>query len=284
MNSIPLLAVAHGSRDPRSAATVSAIVARLRARGVDARLCFLDLNAPSVEQVIDVVAAQGHRGAIVVPMLLGNAFHARVDLPGLLAAARRRHPQLTLTQADVLGDDPRLIAAVRDRILETGVRLDDPGVGVALAAVGSSSAAANARTRRIADTLTAGTAWRAVTCFATAAEPSVTQAVSQLSPVRTLVVAPWFLAPGLLTERVAAAANDIVESCDDTHARVSASPSPTAPTRPSRTDGAASMRAGSAPGAPRGVLAATIGAHEAVVEVVLDRYAAAALEVLPRSA
>ncbi|GAA3191378.1 hypothetical protein GCM10020255_090880 [Rhodococcus baikonurensis] len=91
---VPLIAVAHGSRDPRSARVITAAVAALReARpDLDVRLAFLDLNAPSIDQVLDGVAHDGHTHAVVVPMLLGNAFHARVDLPGLLAAAAVRHP------------------------------------------------------------------------------------------------------------------------------------------------------------------------------------------------
>ena len=121
---VPLIAVAHGSRDPRSARVIAAAVAALREvrPDLDVRLAFLDLNAPSIDQVLDGVAHDGHTHAVVVPMLLGNAFHARVDLPGLLAAAATRHPQLTVFQADVLGRDARLIEAVRERILEAGAR------------------------------------------------------------------------------------------------------------------------------------------------------------------
>lgn len=208
---VPLIAVAHGSRDPRSARVISAAVAALRdARpDLDVRLAFLDLTAPSVDQVLDGVAADGHSQAVVVPLLLGSAFHARVDLPGILTAARLRHPQLSVFQADVLGRDPRLVDAVRQRIVEAGVRSDDETVGVALAAVGSSDAAANADSARLASMLRSGTAWSGVrVCFATSAEPTVAQSIASLREggARHIVVAPWFLAPGLLTDRLGRAA------------------------------------------------------------------------------
>ncbi len=113
-----LIAVAHGSRDPRSAATVAEVVGALAAArpDLDVRTAFLDLTAPSVEQVVDAVAADGHTHAVVTPLLLGSAFHARVDLPGMLAAARSRRLGLHLTQADVLGGDAGLIGALRDRV------------------------------------------------------------------------------------------------------------------------------------------------------------------------
>lgn len=235
----PLIVVAHGSRDPRSARAVSAAVAAIRGArpDLDVRLCFLDLSAPSVDQVVDTVAEEGHSSAVVVPLLLGSAFHARVDLPGLLAAARFRHPGLDLVQADVLGDDERLVSAVRDRVRGTGIGLDDPEVGVVLAAVGSSRADANDRTATIAPRLLAGTAWSGVeVCFATT-QPSLPQAVSRLRAggARRIVIAPWFLAPGLLTDRIDAAADAV---------------------------------------APDALRADVIGGHPLLVEVVLDRYRA----------
>ncbi|WP_107983309.1 sirohydrochlorin chelatase [Rhodococcus sp. OK519] len=239
----PMIAVAHGSRDPRSARVVTAAVAAIRARrpDLDVRLCFLDLNAPSVDQVVDAVAAEGHSAAVVVPLLLGSAFHARVDLPGILAAARRRHPQLAIVQSEVLGHDRRLVAAVRDRIVATGVTTDDTRTGVVLAAVGSSDARANDRTRALTSVLAEGTRWSETTvCFATSAEPTVGQAISLLRSrgVERIVIAPWFLAPGRLTDRL----------------------------------GAAALQA-----APDTIFADTIGAHHHVADVALDRYDAAVI-------
>lgn len=219
---------------------VTAAVAAIRAQrpDVDVRLCFLDLNAPSVDQVVDAVAAEGHSAAVVVPLLLGSAFHARVDLPGILAAARARHPQLTIVQSDVLGHDHRLVDAVRDRITETGVATDDTRTGVVLAAVGSSDSRANDRTRALAGVLAEGNRWATTACFATSAEPTVGQAISLLRSrgVERIVIAPWFLAPGRLTDRLGTAALDA---------------------------------------APEVVFAETIGAHRNVAEVALDRYRSA---------
>ncbi|GAA5068562.1 sirohydrochlorin chelatase [Nocardia callitridis] len=206
-----LIAVAHGSRDPRSAATMAAVVDQLRAArpDLDVRLAFLDLSAPSVEQVVDAVAAQGHTHAVVTPLLLGSAFHARVDLPGLLASAGARHPGLRLVQADVLGPDERLIAALRDRVTAAS-RPGNHRLGVAVAAVGSSSPEANTRTAEVAQRLSSDTGWHTHICFVTT-EPSVTEAVSRLRTrgATEILLAPWFLAPGLLTDRLSRAVPDI---------------------------------------------------------------------------
>ncbi|WP_083889193.1 sirohydrochlorin chelatase [Nocardia pneumoniae] len=213
-----LIAVAHGSRDPRSAATVAAVVAAVATArpDIDVRTAFLDLNTPSVEQVVDSLAAQGHTHAVVTPLLLGSAFHARVDLPGLLGAARTRYPQLRLTQADVLGSDALLIGALRDRVLAARAvehASANRRIGVAVAAVGSSSAAANARTAEVAARLAARTGWLTEICFATT-EPSVLEAIPRLHArgADHVVVAPWFLSPGLLTDRLLHAAPEAVHT------------------------------------------------------------------------
>ncbi|MEV6430534.1 sirohydrochlorin chelatase [Nocardia sp. NPDC051463] len=275
-----MIAVAHGSRDPRSAATMSDVVALIAATrpDVDVRLAFLDLSTPSVEQVVDAVVADGHTHAVVAPLLLGNAFHARIDLPGLLDTARTRHPRLQLTQADVLGPDPRLVTALHDRALEAlacrpasaphlaeghsvrgtwlrhiardtrhGVPLRTrtqplERIGIAVAAVGSSSGAANGRTALVAQRLAAVTGWRTEICFATT-EPGVTEAVSRLwsRGADHVLVVPWFLAPGLLTDRLADSAPELV------HAEV-------------------------------------IGAHPALADIVWDRYDATSASTLTLSA
>lgn len=82
-----LLAVAHGSRDPRSAATVRALVTavRLAAPGTEVREAFLDLSSPKVGERLAELHARGQRQVVVVPLLLGSAYHARVDLPALIA-------------------------------------------------------------------------------------------------------------------------------------------------------------------------------------------------------
>lgn len=213
----PLIAVAHGSRDPRSAATVAALMAEVRTQrpDLDVRLSFLDLSAPRLPDVIAAVAADGHREAVVVPLLLGHAYHARVDVPGevhraqsmLAARALRsgsRHPQLAIEVAEVLGGDGRLEAAALDR-LGAVARLDDRHLGVVLAAIGSSHAPANAAVARVAEGWAARFGWAGTAAaYATSTTPTVGDAITALrrSGARRVAVAPWLLAPGLLPDRI----------------------------------------------------------------------------------
>lgn len=200
---IPLVAVAHGSRDPRSAATIRALVRRIAeaAPDVDVRVSFLDLSEPLVTDVLRGLVAEGHREAVVVPLLLGSAFHARVDLPALVAEV----PALRVTIADVLG--AALSEVALDRLASVA-DLHDPGLGVVVAAVGSSRAAANDAVAALARSWRARHGFRAVAAFASAAKPDVPAAVAKLRArgASRIAVASWFLAPGLLPDRITAQA------------------------------------------------------------------------------
>jgi len=227
MTGPPLVAVAHGSRDPRSAATAAALVDVVRALrpGLDVRLAFLDLSAPRLGDVLAAVHGRGHGGehgrgygathgrghgeAVVVPLLLGSAYHATVDLPGAVRDAVARLPRLRVRLADVLGPDPRLSSAALRRLAAAGARLDDPGLGVVLAAAGSSHRPANAAVEAVAAGWSRRAPWvGARAAFAAAAAPSVPEAIASLRArgARRIAVAPWFLAPGRLLDRVTSAA------------------------------------------------------------------------------
>jgi sirohydrochlorin ferrochelatase len=237
-----LVAVAHGSRDPRSAATVAELMAEVRRQRpeLDVRLSFLDLSAPRLPDVLAGVAADGHHSAVVVPLLLGHAFHARVDVPGEVSRAARRHPQLDIATAAVLGGDTRLEAAALERLAAVAGPLDDPGLGVVLAAIGSSHAPANDAVAAVAAGWTSRFGWAAGTAaYATATTPSVPQAIAGLRArgAQRVAVAQWILAPGLLPDRIA--------------------------------------RAADAAGVP---VAGPLGPHPDVARVVLGRYASASAE------
>jgi sirohydrochlorin ferrochelatase len=203
-----LVAVAHGSRDPRSAATVAELVAEVRRQrpGPDVRLSFLDLSAPRLPDVLDAVAADGHRRAVVVPLLLGHAYHASVDVPGAVTTAAARLPGLHITISPVLGGHDGLSTAALRRLAAVAGPLHDSGLGVVLAAIGSSHAPANAAVADIVAGWTRRFGWHGGSAaFATTLTPTVTDAVAAMrsAGAQRVVVSQWILAPGLLPDRIA---------------------------------------------------------------------------------
>jgi sirohydrochlorin ferrochelatase len=193
-----LVLTAHGSADPRSAANTRAVADAVRRQrpGLDVRVAFCEQNSPNLRDVL--AAADDH--AVVTPLLLADAYHARVDIPAMIAASGA-----DARQADVLGEDERLVRVLRERIAATGVSRPDRGVGVIVTAVGSSLGDANARTARVAGMLESGTHWTAAVAFATGPRPTLTETAGRLRRcgATRLVIAPWFLAHGRITDRVA---------------------------------------------------------------------------------
>jgi sirohydrochlorin ferrochelatase len=208
----PLVAVAHGSKDPRAAATVHDLLdaVRVRAPGVDVRGAFLDHSAPSLPQVLgSLTADDAEYECVAVPLLLTAAYHSKADIPARLAEARAVHPGLDVRVADTLGPHSLLIAALERRLREAGVAAGDAetraATSVVLAAAGSSDPAANDTIAALADRWARERGWGAVVpAFASASGPRPAEAVASLrGPV---IVATYLLAPGFFADKIRSAA------------------------------------------------------------------------------
>jgi sirohydrochlorin ferrochelatase len=96
--------VAHGSRDPRAAASTEALAHAVRRAHPEwtVHASYLDHAGP---RPLDVLTAlPPGRRAVVVPLLLTAAYHGRVDVPAILAEAARL--RLDVRLAEVLGPLP----------------------------------------------------------------------------------------------------------------------------------------------------------------------------------
>jgi sirohydrochlorin ferrochelatase len=241
-----LLVVAHGSRDLRHAATVRALTGRVRAARPGLRVVtgFLDHCVPSVAGVLDRLAAEGVREVVALPLLLTRAFHAKADIPAVLAEAAAAHPRLAVRQAGVLGPSPLLLRALERRLAQAGLpgaglpgtgpggtglsgtapgaaplspaplspadRAERAATGIVLAAAGSSDPEAIAVIADIAREWW-HTGWCAVRpAFASARLPRTADAVRELraAGARRVAVAPYVVAPGFLPDRIAAGARE----------------------------------------------------------------------------
>jgi sirohydrochlorin ferrochelatase len=273
----PLVAVAHGSTDPRAGATITRLMrlvgdlaGQSGLAGLDIRTAYLGHAPPSVTQVLGALARQ--RPVVVLPLLLTAAYHSETDLPSLLGAARGALPGLRISYGEPLGPHPLLLRALDRRLAECGAPAapgtSDPGItqlpgplpggqrpappgplprspgdiAVVLASAGSGRPAANAAIARLAASWQAARGWRAVVpAYAAAQAPNPAEAVSALlrGGAPCVLVATYLLAPGVFADQVTAA----------------------------------SLRAGAA-----GV-SGVLGAAPEVAEVILARYA----DAMPRS-
>ncbi|MFI6418092.1 sirohydrochlorin chelatase [Streptomyces sp. NPDC050842] len=202
-----LVAVGHGSRDPRARAALSRLLDRVRELrpGFDVRLAHIELNAPLLDDTLAGLAAEG-RDAVLVPLLFAPGHHVTHDLPAALAAA----PGLRARVAEPLGAHPLLVEALADRLAEAGWGPADGtsrATGVVLASAGSRDPRSGAEIRRIAALLGERLGGVPVLpAYASAAAPTVPEAVRALAARgrHRVAVASCFTAPGLFATRAAA--------------------------------------------------------------------------------
>jgi len=241
-----LVALAHGSRDPRSAATIKALVAEVRTMRPDLRIetAFLDLAKPSFDTVVDRLVKAGFDEIVVVPLLLTEAYHAKVDVPSVIAQASERHPSVKIRATAVLGHEARFLEILDERLRAA---LKDARVreldALVLAAAGSSDPLANASVARLARLWGAHHKLPVVAAYASATPPATGEAVRAFRAQgrRHIAVASLFLAPGWLPDRAAELA----------------------------------LEAGAV------AVAEPLGVHEAVARTILARYAVGAVELVP---
>ena len=204
VNQPVLVACAHGTRNPTGRRLIAelALAARRLRPGLVTTAAFVDVQPPTVVDVVASLAAEG-RAAVVVPLLLSGGYHVHVDIAGAVAA----HPPAVAARP--LGPDERLVEVLADRLLEAGA---DPGDAVVLAAAGSSDPRAVADVERTAALLQRGRSGPVTCGYGSAATPSVPDAVTaaRAAGASRVVVAAYLLAPGHFADRLAAAGADAV--------------------------------------------------------------------------
>lgn len=203
-----LVALAHGSRDPRSAATIKALVDEVRAMRPDLRIeqAFLELSRPSFTTVVDRLVKAGHDEIVVVPLLLTEAYHAKVDVPSAVAEAQARHEGVSIRATRILGLEAQFLEVLdvrmREALRAARVRELD---ALVLAAAGSSDPLANQAVARLARVWGSRHRLPVTAAFASASPPATGEAVRAFRAEgrRHIAVASLFLAPGFLPDRAA---------------------------------------------------------------------------------
>jgi len=211
----PLVLVAHGSRDPRAAPSTRALARAVGAACPDARVetAFLDFEAPGLAAALTREAAHGQRAATVVPLLLTAAYHGRVDVPGEIEKASDLGLSIGLTpvlgpvagaRADAVALD-LLVWALQRRLDEV---TDGPIDGVVLAAAGTRHVPALGTVDLVADALGAALGVPCLAGYASGAGRRTGDAVAALrdAGAERIALSAYFLAPGLLYDRVVAEA------------------------------------------------------------------------------
>lgn len=170
---------------------------------------YLDHTEPSLAQVLDALDGP----AVVVPLLLGAAYHSRVDIPRAIEAAGSRR-DVNVVQAHVLGPDALLLSALEHRLTDAGVDPGDPGTALVLAAAGSTDEAAVDGVRALAVSWRERGWWAVEPAYASAATPTVADAVAALRDrgAPRIAVATYLLFPGLFADQLAGTGADVTSA------------------------------------------------------------------------
>ena len=202
-----LVACAHGTRNPTGRRLVAelALAARALRPGLVTTAAFVDVQPPTVVDVVAELSAAG-RSVVVVPLLLSGGYHVHVDIAGAVAGSG------AAVAARPLGPDPRLADVLRDRLVEAGADAGDPVTAVVLAAAGSSDPRAVADVEDTADLLQRQWAGPVTTGYGSAARPAVLAAVTaaRRGGAERVVVASYLLAPGHFHDKLADSGADAV--------------------------------------------------------------------------
>ncbi|MGH3173761.1 MAG: sirohydrochlorin chelatase, partial [Streptosporangiaceae bacterium] len=233
-----LLLAAHGTRDPAGVAAFRALAGRIgdmAARdGTPVAGGFIELSAPPLRDAVTSLVTTSPARLVAVPLMLSAAGHAKGDIPAALAREGSRHPGLTWTYARPLGPHPDLISLLDKRITAVG---GNTPPAVLLIGRGSTDPDANADVVKTARLLWEGRDYPlAETAFVSLARPDVAEGLERcrLLGARRIVVARYFLFPGVLPDRVAEqaatyaaahpeldiACTDVLGDCDEIAALV----------------------------------------------------------------
>jgi sirohydrochlorin cobaltochelatase len=169
------------------------------------------------------MAVGGEREIVAVPLVLTAAGHGKGDIPAALAREMVRHPGLSYRYGRPLGPHPVLQDILEARIDAALGGIARRDVHVVLAGRGSTDPDANAEVAKVARLLWEGRGYAGVEySFISLAEPSVPAALRRavLLGARRVVVAPYFLFPGVLPDRVAAQAREFAARHDRPGIRV----------------------------------------------------------------
>lgn len=202
----PLLLAAHGTRDQAGVDAFTAFAARVGrlvgGDGIASAGGFIELSPPPVRDVVATLAAGG-RDIVAVPLMLSAAGHAKGDIPAALAREQARHPGLNWHYGRPLGPHPVLLDLLDARIKAAKT---EPETAVLIVGRGSTDPDANADVVKTARLLWEGRDYLfAETAFVSLARPDVAEGLERcrLLGARRIVVARYFLFPGVLPDRVA---------------------------------------------------------------------------------
>lgn len=248
----PLLLVGHGTRSAEGVAEFGRLVERVRDRSRDRIPAvaggFIELSAPPLAEVVNRMApGRAHSGnsargearapaygagepgeawdVVAIPLVLTAAGHGKGDIPAALAREQVRHPGLSYRYGRPLGPHPALQDVLETRIDAALRGSPRRGTHVIVVGRGSTDPDGNAEVAKVARLLWEGRGYDEVEfSFVSLAEPSVPAALDRARRLgaHRIVVAPYFLFPGVLPDRIITQSQEFAAARPDLDVRTAA--------------------------------------------------------------
>lgn len=205
MSAPALIALAHGSGDPRTNYTIRNLVDLVRETrpGIRTEVAFLGGAEFEFQSVVDSLVAARQTEIVVVPLALGVT--GMDDIPAAISEALARHPHIQIRATDDLGLGT-VFLDVLDRRLRTAIRasrvreLD----ALVLAATGTNDPLVLQAVQRLARIWGQHHKLPVIAAYSSHVPPAANEAVRQLRAQgkRYVAVGSLFLAPGAELDHV----------------------------------------------------------------------------------
>ncbi|QQR79313.1 MAG: CbiX/SirB N-terminal domain-containing protein [Deltaproteobacteria bacterium] len=106
MNKPFYLFIAHGSREPKSNASLFELVENFQKKFgmATVRGAVLELATPLIPEGIDLCVAEGASEIFILPLMIFQGRHVGKDIPALIAEAQEKHASIPLHNLGALAD------------------------------------------------------------------------------------------------------------------------------------------------------------------------------------
>ncbi|WP_391557610.1 sirohydrochlorin chelatase [Robertmurraya sp.] len=218
-----ILFVGHGSRDHEGNDQIREFIQNLRPsvdESILVETCFLEFERPTVGQGIDLCVEKGATDIAVIPIMLLQAGHSKIHIPGAIDEAKEKYPHVSFTYGRPIGIHEEALNILQTRLTEAGENLDSPSddTAILLLGRGGSDPDANSDLYKIGRLLWEKTQYSIVEpAFMGVTDPLVNAGIERCIKLgaKRVVILPYFLFTGILIKRLEELVSEFQQSYPD---------------------------------------------------------------------
>lgn len=205
-----ILFVGHGSKDKEGNDQVREFINEMKP-AIDPSLlvetCFLEFEAPTVDQGIDTCVMKGASHVYVIPMMLLQAGHSKIHIPHSIDEAKKKYQNVEFTYGRPIGIHDAALEICINRLAEIGLDIEsgDRDTAIILLGRGGSDPDANSDLYKITRLLWEKLNYPIVEpAFMGVTAPLIDEVIHRclLLGAKKIVVLPYFLFTGILIKRL----------------------------------------------------------------------------------